>query len=139
MNWVSGSSGAILAVLPHPRTCGSVSGGALSTLESSHRIEPRHLTKRSRKDFGKAWFMRLAPLSNHCPRRIASHPLPVRQTSALPSASSRFPVAQNTLAVRLTISLFGRIEDFHLRPAERTNKRRQKPPCGLNVTRPEWS
>ena len=48
------------------------------------------------------------------PRRAASYPLPVRQTSALPSASSRFPVAQNTLAVRLTLPLAGRVEDFHL-------------------------
>ena len=48
------------------------------------------------------------------PRRAASYPLPVRQASALPSASSRFPVAQNTLAVQLTLPLVGRVEDFHL-------------------------
>jgi hypothetical protein len=48
------------------------------------------------------------------PRRAASYPLPVRQASALPSASSRFPVAQNTLAVRLTLPLVGQVEDFHL-------------------------
>ncbi len=48
------------------------------------------------------------------PRRAASYPLPVRQTSALPSASSRFPVAQNTLAVRLTLPLVGRVENSHL-------------------------
>ena len=57
------------------------------------------------------------------PRRAASYPLPVRpprgfpaghQTSALPSASSRFPVAQNTLAVQLTLPLVGRVEDFHI-------------------------
>ena len=48
------------------------------------------------------------------PRRAASYPLPVRQTSALPSASSRFPVAQNTLAVRLTLPLVGRVEVSHL-------------------------
>src|SRR3989338_7601540 len=48
------------------------------------------------------------------PRRAASYPLPVRQASVLPSASSRFPVARNTLAVRLTLPLAGRVEDFHL-------------------------
>jgi len=48
------------------------------------------------------------------PRRTASYPLPVRQASALPSASSRFPVTQNTLAVQLTLPLVGRVEDFHL-------------------------
>ena len=48
------------------------------------------------------------------PHRAASYPLPVRQASALPSASSRFPVAQNTLAVQLTLPLAGRVEDFHL-------------------------
>ena len=41
------------------------------------------------------------------PRYAASYPLPVRQTSALPSASSRFPVAQNTLAVQLLFPLPG--------------------------------
>jgi hypothetical protein len=42
------------------------------------------------------------------------YPLPVRQASALPSASSRFAVARDTLAVRLTLPLAGRVEDFHL-------------------------
>jgi hypothetical protein len=49
------------------------------------------------------------------PRYAASHPLPVRQASALPSASFRFAVARDTLAVRLTLPLAGRVEDFHLR------------------------
>jgi hypothetical protein len=48
------------------------------------------------------------------PRRAASYPLPVRQVSALPSASSRFAVAHDTLAVWLTLPLAGRVEDFHL-------------------------
>ena len=42
------------------------------------------------------------------------HPLPVRQASALPSASSRFAVARDTLAVQLTLPLVGRVEDLHL-------------------------
>src|ERR1017187_1717683 len=48
------------------------------------------------------------------PHRDASYPLPVRQASALPSASSRFAVTHDTLAVRLTLPLVGRVEDFHL-------------------------
>src|SRR5450759_78667 len=48
------------------------------------------------------------------PRRNASYPLPVRQASALPSASSRFAVTRDTLAVRLTLPLVGRVEDLHL-------------------------
>src|SRR6188474_1958912 len=48
------------------------------------------------------------------PRYAASYPLPVRQASALPSASFRFAVAHDTLAVRLTLPLVGRVEDFHL-------------------------
>ena len=42
------------------------------------------------------------------------YPLPVRQASALPAASSRFAVARDTLAVRLTLPLAGYVEDFHL-------------------------
>src|SRR3989338_4017374 len=53
-------------------------------------------------------------ISDISPRYAASYPLPVRQASALPSASSRFPVPRNTLAVRLTLPLAGRVEDFHL-------------------------
>src|SRR5947199_4631397 len=42
------------------------------------------------------------------------YPLPVRCASALPSASSGFAVARDTLAVRLTLPLAGCVEDFHL-------------------------
>jgi hypothetical protein len=48
------------------------------------------------------------------PRCNASYPLPVRQASALPSASSRFAVTRDTLAVQLTLPLAGRVEDLHL-------------------------
>ena len=48
------------------------------------------------------------------PHRAASYPLPVRQASALPSASFRFAVTHDTLAVQLTLPLAGRVEDFHL-------------------------
>src|SRR6266568_6437397 len=43
------------------------------------------------------------------PGHAASYPLPVRRASALPSASFRFPVAQDTLAVRLTLPLVGQV------------------------------
>src|SRR5665213_3155672 len=42
------------------------------------------------------------------------YPLPVRQASALPSASSRFAVTRDTLAVQLTLLLAECVEDFHL-------------------------
>ena len=47
------------------------------------------------------------------PGYAASYPLPVRQASALPSASFRFAVARDTLAVQLTLPLVGRVADFH--------------------------
>ena len=48
------------------------------------------------------------------PHRDASYPLPVRQASALPSASSRFAVNHDTLVAQLTLPLAVRIEDFNL-------------------------
>jgi len=48
------------------------------------------------------------------PGYVASYPLPVRQASALPSASFRFAVARDTLAVQLTLPLVGLVENFHL-------------------------
>jgi hypothetical protein len=42
------------------------------------------------------------------------YPLPVRRASALPTASFRFHLAMDTLAVQLTLPLAGRVEDFHL-------------------------
>ncbi len=42
------------------------------------------------------------------------YPLRVPRTSVLPSASSRSPVARGTLAVQLTLPLFGCVKDFHL-------------------------
>ena len=60
------------------------------------------------------------------PRYAASYPLPVRQASALPSASSRFAVARDTLAVQLTLPLVGRVEDFHLQVSAPCRAHRQK-------------
>src|SRR5690625_2343311 len=44
----------------------------------------------------------------------ASNAIPVRQASALPSASFRFHLTMNTLAVQLAVPLAGPAEDFHL-------------------------
>ena len=62
------------------------------------------------------------------PDCVASYPLPVRQASALPSASSRFPVTQNTLAVQLTLPLAGRVEDFHLQVSAPCRAHQKKAP-----------
>jgi len=42
------------------------------------------------------------------------YPLPVRQASALLTASFRFHLTVDTLAVQLTLPLAGCVEDFHL-------------------------
>lgn len=59
----------------------------------------------------KFWALMISDIS---PSYAASYPLSVRQAKALPSASFRFTVARDTLAVRLTLPLVGRVEDFHL-------------------------
>jgi nicotinamidase-related amidase len=58
----------------------------------------------------KYWALRRLARS---PRCAASYPLPVRQASALPTASSRFRLATDTLAVQLTLPLAGCVGDFH--------------------------
>jgi len=70
------------------------------------------------KNFSKSMSTtNLRPSATYClaalPHCYASYPLPVRQASALPSASSRFAIARDTLAVRLTLPLAGRVADFH--------------------------
>src|ERR1035437_9497545 len=64
-------------------------------------------SRRSVQELGFASIGLLTP-----PRRL--YPLPVRQASALPSASSRFRLATDTLAVRLTLPLAGCVEDLPL-------------------------
>ncbi len=63
------------------------------------------------------------------------YPLPVRQASALPTASSRFHLAMDTLAVQLTLPLAGCVEDFHLQVSApcRAHQRGLSPPseCAL--------
>jgi hypothetical protein len=71
----------------------------------------------------KYWALVISATS---PRYAASYPLPVRQASALPSASSRFAVARDTLAVRLTLPLAGRVEDFHLQVSAPCRAHRKK-------------
>jgi hypothetical protein len=60
------------------------------------------------------------------------NPLPVRQASALPTASFRFAVARDTLAVQLTLLLAECVEDFHLQvnvPCRAQQKKSRQ--CGL--------
>src|SRR5947207_1083638 len=70
-------------------------------------LMPVGSTQRSVQVSGFTDICLLTPL-----RRL--YPLPVRQASALPTASSRFAVTRDTLAVRLTLPLAGCVEDFHL-------------------------
>lgn len=72
----------------------------------------------------KFWALAILAASPH---NVASYPLPVRQASALPSASSRFPVTQNTLAVQLTLPLVGRVEDFHLQVSAPCRAHKERP------------
>src|SRR5262249_6251190 len=65
-------------------------------------------SQRSVQESGFASIGLLTPL-------LRLYPLPVRQASVLPSASFRFRLAADTLAVRLTLPLAGCVEDFHLR------------------------
>jgi len=63
-------------------------------------------SQRSVQESGFASIGLLTPL-----RRL--YPLPVRQASILPTASFRFHLAMDTLAVQLTLPLAGCVEDFH--------------------------
>src|SRR6266496_3557643 len=83
-------------------------------------------SQRSVQELGFASIGLLTPL-----RRL--YPLPVRQASVLPSASSRFRLATDTLAVRLTLPLAGCVEDFHLQvnaPCRAQQKKRGAPTGG---------
>jgi hypothetical protein len=55
----------------------------------------------------KYWALRLLACSSNC---VASYPLAVRQSSALPIASSGSHLTIGTLAVRLTLPLAGCVE-----------------------------
>lgn len=65
-------------------------------------------------------------ITDTSPRYAASYPLPVRQASPLPSASFRFAVARDTLAVQLTLPLVGRVEDLHLQVCAPCRAHRKK-------------
>src|SRR5262249_41434375 len=60
----------------------------------------------------KYWALHLIGLLTPL-RRL--YPFPVRRARVLPTASSRFHLTMDTLAVRLTLPLAGCVEDFHLR------------------------
>ncbi|NLD80862.1 MAG: hypothetical protein GX642_06835 [Smithella sp.] len=70
-------------------------------------------------------------VSPHC---NALYPLPVRQASALPSASSRFAVTRDTLAVRLTLPLAGRVVDFHHQVCAHCRAHREKGASNILLT-----
>jgi len=86
--------------------CGPLSPESRDTAPS--RLRPSDLRRNLPY---KYWALMILDISPGC---VASYPLPVRQASALPSASFRFAVARDTLAVQLTLPLVGRAEDFHL-------------------------
>src|ERR1019366_5641366 len=83
-------------------------------------------SQRSVQELGFASIGLLAP-----PRRL--YPLPVRQASVLPTASSRFRLATDTFAVQLTLPLAGCVEDFHLQvsaPCRAHQEKEARPqPC----------
>ena len=58
----------------------------------------------------------------------ASYAIPVRRTSDLPTASFRFRLAANTLAVRLTVPPAGPVEDFYLQEGSPCRARIKKRP-----------
>jgi hypothetical protein len=72
----------------------------------------------------KFWALTILAASPH---NVASYPLPVRQASALPQASSRFAVTHDTLAVQLTLPLAGRVEDFHPQVSALRRAHKKKP------------
>jgi hypothetical protein len=74
------------------------------------------------QELGFASICLLTPL-----RRL--YPLPVRQASVLPTASSRFRLATDTLAVQLTLPLAGCVEDFHLQVSAPCRAHKLKAAC----------
>src|SRR5262249_9098056 len=56
------------------------------------------------------------------------YPFPVRRARVLPTASSRFHLTMDTLAVRLTLPLAGCVEDFPLRVSAPCRAHQQKGP-----------
>jgi hypothetical protein len=76
-------------------------------------------SQRSVQGWGFASIGLLTPL-------LRLYPLPVRQTSVLPSASFGFRLAADTLAVRLTLPLAGCVEDFHLQVSAPCRAHQQK-------------
>lgn len=66
------------------------------------------------------------------PHRVASYPLRVPRTSALPAASFRSHLAMDTLAVRLTLPLVGCVEDLHLQVSAPCRAHKEKGPVRVN-------
>src|ERR1022692_4865853 len=86
----------------------------------------RSTSRRSVQELGFASIGLLTP-----PCRL--YPLPLRQASVLPTASSRFRLATDTLAVQLTLPLAGCVEDFHLQVSApcRAHQEKEATRCGV--------
>jgi hypothetical protein len=84
-------------------------------------------SQRSVQELG---FASIGPLTPPC--RL--YPLPVRQASALPAASSGFHLATDTLAVQLTLPLAGCVEDFHLQVSAPCRAHQTKKRCSVTGT-----
>src|SRR5690606_41072280 len=73
----------------------------------------------------KYWTLKILAFSSST---AALYAIPVRQASALPSASFRSHLAMSTLAVRLTVPLVGPVEDLHLQVGAPCRAHQKKTP-----------
>jgi hypothetical protein len=87
--------------------------------KANHQISPgitHSLSRLCLSDIRHGVSVQVLGFADICPLTLPCrlYPLPVRQASALPTASSRFHLAMDTLAVQLTLPLAGCVEDLHL-------------------------
>lgn len=89
---------------------------ALRQIDRPPRVMHTHLHAYARRIYGRAFPYRYRTLKIYAfsSSTAASYAIPVRQASALPSASFRSHLTMGTLAVRLTVPPVGPVEDFHL-------------------------
>src|SRR6476469_1368593 len=79
----------------------------------------------------KYWALMICAISPHT---AASYAVSVRRASDLPSASFRFHLTMDTLAVRLTLPLTGCVEGFHLRVDAPCRAHTKEKPRNLEVS-----
>jgi hypothetical protein len=87
--------------------------------KANHQISPgitHSLSRLCLSDIRHGVSVQVLGFADICPLTLPCrlYPLPVRQASALPTASSRFHLTMDTLAVQLTLPLAGCVEDLHL-------------------------